>query len=479
MSVSVDTSSEEKSGGRHGTFAIGTPLLIGFVVLAACLFGIYTRPADFLATLWPANAILLAMLIRIPGAARPAGWVFAAIGYIAADLMTGSSPVMTLVLTAANLFGVAVGYAVHLRHPDKIRSLREPVSVLWLAFVAAAAAASAGLFGMLANPLLFQRSMATGWSFWFATEFVNYVTILPVLLSAPPLATLAERWRSSRLSSRGTDILPVLAVMAAGGAAALIGGAGSVAFPVPALLWCAIVYPIFPTAVLMLISGVWTLAAVSTGLVGSQFVPDSDMDLVSIRLGISLVALAPIMLASVMQSRNELLARLHYMAMHDPLTGARNRDSFRAAAQLALDKDRDGTFALMMVDLDHFKAVNDRFGHAAGDRALVWFGEHARGCLRPGDILGRMGGEEFAILAPGCDEQDAAGLAERIRAMVSAPIPMGNGASLVVTASIGLLVVRPGDGRSIDELLPEADKLLYAAKRNGRDRVEMSGGTTA
>jgi diguanylate cyclase (GGDEF)-like protein len=203
------------------------------------------------------------------------------------------------------------------------------------------------------------------------------------------------------------------------------------------------------------------------------------MDLVSIRLGISLVALAPIMLASVMQSRNELLARLHYMAMHDPLTGARNRDSFRAAAQLALDKDRDGTFALMMVDLDHFKAVNDRFGHAAGDRALAWFGEHARGCLRPGDILGRMGGEEFAILVPGCDQQGAAGLAERLRAVISAPIPMENGASLVVTASIGLLAIRPGDGRSIDELLPAADKLLYAAKEKGRNRVETGGGATA
>lgn len=479
MSVSVDTSPEGTAAGRQGTFAIGIPLLIGSVVLIACLFGIYTRPADFLATLWPANAILLAMFIRIPGAARPAGWVFAAIGFMAADLMTGSSPVMTLVLTAANLFGVGVGYAVHLWHPDRIRALKEPVSVLWLAFIAAAAAASAGLFGMLANPLLFQRSIATGWSFWFATEFVNYVTILPVLLSAPPLATLAERWKTSRLSIRGPDILPVLAVIAAGGAASLIGGAGSVAFPVPALLWCAIVYPIFPTAALTLISGVWTLAAVSTGLVGSQFVPDNEVDLVSIRLGISLVALAPIMLACVMQSRNELLARLHYMAMHDPLTGARNRDSFRAAAQLALDKDRDGTFALMMVDLDHFKAVNDRFGHAAGDRALAWFGEHARGCLRPGDILGRMGGEEFAILVPGCDQQGAAGLAERLRAVISAPIPMENGASLVVTASIGLLTIRPGDGRSIDELLPEADKLLYAAKEKGRNRVETGGGATA
>lgn len=470
--MSADTSPERSADGRRGALALGTPLLIGAVVLGACLFGIYTRPADFLATLWPANAILLAMLIRVPGAARLSGWICAAIAYMAADLMTGSSLKMTAVLTAANLFGVGVGYAVHLWHPDRIRALKEPVSVLWLAFIAAAAAASAGLFGMLANPLLFQRSIATGWSFWFATEFVNYVTILPVLLSAPPLATLAGRWKTSRLSIRGADILPVLAVIAAGGAASLIGGAGSVAFPVPALLWCAIVYPIFPTAALTLISGVWTLAAVSTGLVGSQFVPDNEVDLVSIRLGISLVALAPIMLACVMQGRNELLARLHHMAMHDPLTGARNRDSFRATAQGILDKRADVPFALMMVDLDHFKAVNDRFGHAAGDRALAWFGEHARGCLRTGDLLGRMGGEEFAILVPNCSPQHALGLAERIRNLVSTPIPLENGGFLVVTASIGLLSIPPGDGRGIDELLPVADKLLYAAKRNGRDRVE-------
>ena len=479
MSLSVETSPEGKVAGRHGAGALATPLMIGLVVLAACLFGIYTRPADFLATLWPANAILLAMIIRMPGASRPTTWICAAVGYVSADLLTGSSFMMTAVLTAANMFGVAVGYAVHLWHPDRIRSLREPASVLWLAFVAAAAAASAGLFGMLANPLLFQRSVAAGWSFWFATEFVNYVTILPVLLSAPPLAIMAARWKASRLAIRGADILPVLAVIAAGGAAALIGGAGSVAFPVPALLWCAIVYPIFPTAALTLISGVWTLAAVSTGLVGSQFVPDNEIDLVSVRLGISLVALAPIMLACVMQSRNELLARLHHMAMHDPLTGARNRISFRATAEHILQERRDAPFALMMIDLDHFKAVNDRFGHAAGDKALASFGEHARACLRADDLLGRLGGEEFAILVSNCSPQHAVGLAERMRNLVRTPIVLENGGSLEVTASIGLLVIQPGDGRSIDELLPVADKLLYAAKEKGRNRVETGGAATA
>ena len=475
MSLSVESSPEGKAAGHGRASTLATPLLIGFVVLAACLFGIYTRPAHFLATLWPANAILLAIFMRMPGAARPTGWICAAIGYFVADLLTGSSVTMTVILTAANMFGVAVGYAVHLWNPDRIRSLREPVSVLWLTFVAAAAAASAGLFGMLANPLLFQRSIAAGWSFWFATEFVNYVTILPVLLSAPPLATLAERWTTSRLAIRGADTLPVLAVIAAGGAAALIGGAGSVAFPVPALLWCAIVYPVFPTAALTLISGMWTLAAVSTGLVGSQFVPNNEIDLVSIRLGISLVALAPVMLACVMQSRNELLARLHHMAMHDPLTGARNRDFFRATAQSVLEKQLNAPFALMMIDLDHFKAVNDRFGHAAGDKVLASFGEHARTCLRPDDLLGRLGGEEFAILVSNCSPQHAVGLAERIRNLVGTPIALENAGSLVVTASIGLLVIRPGDGRSIDELLPVADKLLYAAKEKGRNRVETGG----
>ncbi|NNC27334.1 diguanylate cyclase, partial [Salinisphaera sp. USBA-960] len=88
--MSVETSPEGKVAGRHGAGALATPLMIGLVVLAACLFGIYTRPADFLATLWPANAILLAMIIRMPGAARPTTWICAAVGYVSADLLTGS-----------------------------------------------------------------------------------------------------------------------------------------------------------------------------------------------------------------------------------------------------------------------------------------------------------------------------------------------------------------------------------------------------
>ena len=105
--------------------------------------------------------------------------------------------------------------------------------------------------------------------------------------------------------------------------------------------------------------------------------------------------------------------------------------------------------------------------------------KHARACLRADDLLGRLGGEEFAILVSNCSPQHAVGLAERMRNLVRTPIVLENGGSLEVTASIGLLVIQPGDGRSIDELLPVADKLLYAAKEKGRNRVETGGAATA
>ncbi|CAN0532302.1 unnamed protein product, partial [Scytosiphon promiscuus] len=172
------------------------------------------------------------------------------------------------------------------------------------------------------------------------------------------------------------------------------------------------------------------------------------MTLVSIRLGAFLVALAPIMLASVMQGRNELLERLRHTATHDPLTGAGNRDAFRAGVEHLL-AERRGSFAVMMIDLDHFKAVNDRLGHAMGDRVLVSFARHVRTCLRPEDLLGRLGGEEFAVLVPGCGEQDAVSVAERMRAAASEPVALDDGGSRTVTASVGLLSVEGSDGESV------------------------------
>ena len=126
-----------------------------------------------------------------------------------------------------------------------------------------------------------------------------------------------------------------------------------------------------------------------------------------------------------------------------------------------------------MMDLDHFKAVNDNFGHAVGDQVLQHFSALVREQLRKIDCAGRIGGEEFAVLLAGADEMSARVFAERLRAKVeTTPLQLAQH-SVPVTVSIGIAVLTAMD-ESADETLIRADQALYRAKRGGRNRVEYA-----
>jgi diguanylate cyclase len=166
-------------------------------------------------------------------------------------------------------------------------------------------------------------------------------------------------------------------------------------------------------------------------------------------------------------------AELEKLAMLDPLTGAGNRRHLndRAARELA-DRRAGDELSVVIFDLDHFKAINDRHGHAAGDAVLKRVVEIVKGILRADDFLARTGGEEFVLLLPGQGVEAARAVAERARAtLASTPIEVGS-ERLVVTASFGVAAV--GIATLIDEVLPRADKALYDAKHSGRNRVSVA-----
>jgi diguanylate cyclase (GGDEF)-like protein len=124
-----------------------------------------------------------------------------------------------------------------------------------------------------------------------------------------------------------------------------------------------------------------------------------------------------------------------------------------------------------MLDVDHFKRVNDSFGHLAGDEVLRRFVALVQGCLRRADLVVRYGGEEFCVLLPEVQLSEAAGLAERIRAAVTrSPLVIGS-AIVPITVSAGVAGLQHGDGGNIDHLLRRADAALYLAKDQGRNRV--------
>jgi diguanylate cyclase (GGDEF)-like protein len=177
-------------------------------------------------------------------------------------------------------------------------------------------------------------------------------------------------------------------------------------------------------------------------------------------------------LAHEIETRKALEMELRVLATTDPLTGLYNRRRFLELGEYEIQREHRNHrgLALLALDLDHFKQVNDKFGHAAGDEVLRRFACICKGCLRAMDSIGRTGGEEFAILLPESGPEEACLVAERIRAGVEAcPMPSDRD-PFHVTVSIGAAGYRTGD--NFDQLLARADTNLYAAKNAGRNRVE-------
>ncbi|MBS3942264.1 MAG: GGDEF domain-containing protein [Actinobacteria bacterium] len=170
---------------------------------------------------------------------------------------------------------------------------------------------------------------------------------------------------------------------------------------------------------------------------------------------------------AVTRARAELL---ELQATTDPLTGVANRR--RVDEELLLQvararRDRQ-PFAVVLVDLDHFKAVNDTYGHEVGDQVLVTAVTWLRSAVRETDLLGRWGGEEFVILAPGTAHEEACALAERCRAAVAAAGEADPGKRVTASLGVATFAVHDDDARS---LMRRADLAMYTAKREGRDRV--------
>lgn len=459
------------------TEQIKAAVITGLIVFAACALGILSRPLGHLAALWPANAIIIGLFVHFPSLNKSCGWLAAISAYISTYLMMGNNWSSSLLLTGGNLVCVITGVLLFSWLNEEHRRLKHPLSVFYLALVASCAAATAGVFGTMTDTSLSNAGPLKGWAFWFVNELVNLMAILPVMLSLPDLSgfKLNRRRAFKTYSIQPGKILPVCALLASFVLGIIIGGPGAPVFPIPALLWCALSYDIFITSLLTLFYSCWVLISMSMGYLPISIVNmNSRPMLLSIRIGVSLLTLASLTVACVMAAREELLRQLKYVAEHDQLTSLLNRRAFneRASSKLCVLAEQKRPVAVLMLDIDKFKDVNDTYGHAGGDRVLVAFARIASAGLREVDTLGRIGGEEFAAILPGCSRKDAEMIAGRIRSkLASTPIAIGDDQQIKVTVSIGISLIHQAVP-DIEALLLVADKALYRAKENGRNRVE-------
>jgi diguanylate cyclase (GGDEF)-like protein/PAS domain S-box-containing protein len=173
--------------------------------------------------------------------------------------------------------------------------------------------------------------------------------------------------------------------------------------------------------------------------------------------------------------RNQAEEKLRFYALHDPLTNLPNRAEFMNHLKQAIDRahgNKFARFAVLFLDLDRFKVINDSLGHAIGDRLLITIAERLKGCVRPGDVVARLGGDEFTILLNRSGEtEDVVHIAERLQSRISEPFKIDN-YEVFTSASIGI-IVSGGESRPAEDLLRDADAAMYRAKESGKARYEI------
>jgi two-component system, cell cycle response regulator len=181
----------------------------------------------------------------------------------------------------------------------------------------------------------------------------------------------------------------------------------------------------------------------------------------------------------ILELQEQLIAASEAMrrqAMRDSLTGAWNHAAILDILRSELYRGRreGGSLSVVLADLDHFKDVNDTFGHLAGDEALCEAYRRMANAMRPYDMIGRYGGEEFLIVLPGCDEIGAFHFCERLRGHIADSPIAYKGEEITVTVSVGAVVHEHSEAADCQALLQAADQALYRAKRSGRNRVEIA-----
>lgn len=376
-------------------------------------------------TLFFANtivALVLAAAFFVAGKARKEGFWHAwslANGIIALALlafMFESRLADLFVLTAPNCL-LVLGLSLKWRGSRQFERRKAHTAMLW------------------APSLLFVSLCMIPWVYG---SYGAVYTIVNVLLASLAGATALEFWRGREADARASisrnGLVAVYAIMAVSFAVRVVQG-------------------------------------LLTGGEMERQIPDDG--LLMIHLALALVHLAGSGAFALCLAYERDAARLRWMASRDPLTGLLNRAAFEERVRGALQSTDGEELALLMIDMDHFKQINDRHGHAAGDEALRRCATVLTAALGEQAVVARWGGEEFAALLAGVSPRQAHLVAQRLRDEIGRTVICLETAQFNISASVGICHTADSP-RQFDQLMRQADTALYAAKANGRNRVEIA-----
>ncbi len=445
---------------------IADTISLFFLTFFLCYVSSHLRLPLVLSMFWIVNAVVAGIFVRYPSTHRPINYLACALAMFLNDYLFSGWLSSVILINLANIIFIAV-VALGLRslwrsHTDQLT----PKQVLILFPVCLTASLLAGIWGgivsagggSLTNNLL-------NIALWVSEQFSTGLMILPLILSFK---------RSQKFIWQRTSVLAVLSVPILFLGAALISGPGSIAFPLPVLIWCALVLPVFVSALVTFLVGILEIMMVYENLIGEHLVdsPPEIMTLVSIRLGVAAMVLTPFMVSVTIDAVKTLNRRLEIRANTDFLTQLLSRAGlFEKLGEIPLSAGQ--TVGLILFDIDYFKAINDNFGHQAGDSVLSELGYILRRDYKEQFYISRFGGEEFALIARDISAEQLYQQAEALRLRVARHDFSLTDRSLSITISLGLEVGSANNNEEwtqlITRLVSKADSLLYLSKAEGRN----------
>ena len=433
-------------------------LVLFTLTLLLHFFGAMLRLVQELSFFWPLNAVMAGIFARYIWLNRSYFYAICFAAMLVYDGLTSrwGMGFASFLINFSNLVFIVTLAQLILWDKRRTDSMPGPINALSLFCYCLLAALLCAAVGALIPQL----------ADWFSEQFSTAVLILPFILTL----TLPSAFGRFRLR----QLLPAIALVLSIVLGVAVGGAGSITFPLPALIWCAIRYPLPLTCLLTFITGISEILLVANSLI--HLSPDSRMQpwqLFSTRLGIAAMLISPVIVASSVEAINNLVKQLALRADFDFQTRVYSRSGLSEA--LKRQPIAENTLLTVMVlDIDGFKQVNDRWGHECGDCMLAQFAQQVRQLVGEEGMVARIGGEEFAVAALTSSGQEAQLLAEKIRQGIEAQTFTWGQSKIQLTISMGLESQPLGAARITDlfnQLLMAADDYMIQAKNAGRNRI--------
>ncbi|WP_238084668.1 GGDEF domain-containing protein [Pseudescherichia vulneris] len=433
--------------------------------------GAMLRLVEELSLFWPLNAVMAGVFARYSWLNRLHNYAICYAAMLVYDAMTTTWGATSLVINLSNMVFILTVALLIVRDKKRHERRTLPINALRIFNYCLLGALGCALVGAFASVGIDELTFWPLYADWFSEQFSTGVLILPCVLTLT--------WPRWVMPFRVEHLLPIAALVTSLVASVAIGGAGSLLFPLPALIWCAVRYSLLTTALLTFLTGALEIILVANGTINIFVASPLQMPrMFSARLGIATMAICPIIVCVSVNAINTLMKQVSLRADFDFLTRVYSRSGlYEALGRERRTEARQLT--VMLLDIDYFKNINDSYGHECGDRVLTTFAQKIQQTVGDNGIVARMGGEEFAVVATTQDPHQGFMLAERIRRAVEAHPFRWQQQTLLLTVSIG---VSSGTTQSwelterFNKLLAEADEYLYQSKKAGRNRTSAREG---